>query len=157
MAIELFRPRGGLRKRPFHKFSWMEQEMEDIFSRFFRSFPWPRWEAEASRSTPAVDVVDRKDELILRADLPALSEKNIHLSLEEGVLNIKGDRKEEREKAEEDYYYNERWSGSFSRSLMLPPGVDTNKVSATFKHRVLEIHLPKTKEEEARKIEVKAA
>lgn len=157
MAIELSRPRWGLRRRPFRELSRMEREMEDMFSRFFGGWPWPRMDVEPFGSAPSVDMVDRRDEVILRADLPGLSEKDIQLTLEEGALTIRGERKEEREKEEEDYYCCERWSGSFSRSLMLPPGIKTEKVSATFRNGVLEIHLPKTKEAEARKIEVKAA
>ena len=157
MAIELWRPRGTLRRGPFRELSRMEQEMEDMFGRFFRGWPWPRGEAEKLGSAPSVDVIDHKNEVVLRADLPGLTEKDIELTLQEGAVTIRGQRKEEREAKEEDYYCCERWSGSFSRSLMLPPGVETEKASATFKNGVLEIHFPKTKEAETRKIEVKAA
>ncbi|HWP83579.1 MAG TPA: Hsp20/alpha crystallin family protein, partial [Terriglobia bacterium] len=74
-----------------------------------------------------------------------------------GVLSLHGERKEEKETKEEDYYCCERWAGSFSRSLTLPTGIDTDKVNASFKNGVLEVHLPKTKKAEGKKIEVKAA
>jgi len=132
----------------------MDREVEDLFSRFFR----PRGEAEALGWSPAIDMVDRKTELVLQADLPGLTEKDITVTVQDGSLTLQGQRKEEKEEKEgEEYYCCERWSGSFSRTLTLPPGINTEKVSASFKNGVLEIHLPKAKEAEGKKIEIKAA
>jgi HSP20 family protein len=101
--------------------------------------------------------VDRKNEVVLRADLPGLTEKDVELTLQNGNLNIRGERKEEKETKEENYYCSERWSGTFFRTLPLPAGVEADKISATFKEGVLEVHLPKTKAAEGKKIEIKAA
>lgn len=130
----------------------MEREMEHLFGGFFRDWPWPRVAGELRGWAPAVDMLDRKDEVIIRADLPGL-EQDVHV--EAGVLTIRGQRKGEQEVKEEDYYCSERWSGSFARSLALPPGVEAEKIRATFKNGVLEVHLPKTKEATGKKIEVK--
>ncbi|MBI2370812.1 MAG: Hsp20/alpha crystallin family protein [Deltaproteobacteria bacterium] len=140
---------------PFRELARMEREMEGLFSRFFREWPWPRSADEVRGWAPAVDMVDRKDEVVLRADLPGLEQKDIDVSVEDGLLTIRGERKEEREAKEEDYYCCERWAGSFARSLALPPGVDTEKVKATFKNGVLEVHLRKSKEAKGKKIEIK--
>src|ERR1035437_6673410 len=92
------------------------------------------------------------------ADVPGLTENDIDVTVKDGVLTLRGQRKEEKETKEgEEYYCCERWSGSFSRTLTLPPGINAEKVSASFKNGVLEIHLPKTKEAEGKKIEIKAA
>jgi len=155
MAIERWKPRLVGRRPPFRGLGRMEQDMEETFDRWFRG--WPRWETETLGWAPDVDVVDRKEEVVLRADLPGLTEKDIQLTFQDGNLTIRGERKEEKEAKEEDYYCSERWYGSFSRTLALPAGVETEKISATFKDGVLEVHLPKTKKAEGKKIEIKAA
>lgn len=157
MAIEVWRPRWGLTREPFRELGRIEQEMEDLFQRFFRGWAETRWDTEPRGWAPAVDVIDRKEEVLVRADLPGLTEKDMELTLHEGTLNIRGQRKEEREAKEEDYYSCERRLGTFSRSLMVPPGINAEKISASFRDGVLEIHLPKTKVAEAKRIEIKAA
>jgi HSP20 family protein len=127
--------------------------MEDAFGRLpaWRLGDWERgW-------TPAVDMVDHDDEIVLRADLPGLDEKDIEVRVHDHVLTIQGERKEETEEKKEDYYYSERSYGAFARTLSLPAGVEADKVKATFKKGVLEVHLPKAKEAKAKKIEIKAA
>jgi HSP20 family protein len=136
----------------------MEREMENMFGRFFRGWPRLTEETEELEWSPAIDVVDRKDELVLRADLPGLTEKDIEVTVQDGTLQLHGQRTEEKETKEgEGYYCCERWSGAFSRTLTLPAGVNTDKLSANFKNGVLEVHLPKTKESAGKKIEIKAA
>jgi HSP20 family protein len=157
MAIELWRPGRALRRVPFRDLSRVEREMEEMFGRFSRGWPSLQGEGEALGWAPAVDVVDRNGEVVLRADLPGLTEKDIQLTLQDGSLTIQGERKEEKEEKDENYYCCERSYGSFSRSLAVPAGVNADKINATFKNGVLEVHLPKTKESTGKKIEVKAA
>jgi len=129
-----------------------------MFGRFLGGGVLPRREVEALGVSPAIDIIDRKDELVMQADLPGLTEKDIAITVKDGVLTLQGQRKEEWEEKEgEEYYCCERWAGSFSRTLTLPPGINTEKVNASFKNGVLEIHLPKAKEAEGKKIEIKAA
>ena len=152
MALELWRPK-LMARSPFRDLARFEREMEDMFSRF-PAWPW----GERERGwAPAVDLVDHKDELVLRADLPGLDEKDIEVTVQDGNLVIHGERKEETEEKKEDYYYSERTYGVFARTLPLPTGVDADKVKATFKNGVLEVHLPKAKEAKGRRIEIKAA
>lgn len=156
MAIERWWPRWGVTRAPRRELSQMEREMEDLFGRFFRDWgAFPRWPSEARGWTPAVDMIDRKDAVVLRADLPGLEQKDIEVTVDAGVLTLRGERKEEKEVKEEDYYYAERWGGAFARRLALPPGVDAEKIKATFKNGILEVHLPKTKEAKGKKIEIK--
>lgn len=152
MALERWRPKFMMRS-PFRELSRLEREMEDAFGRLpaGRLGDWERgW-------TPAVDMVDHDDEIVLRADLPGLDEKDIEVRVHDHVLTIQGERKEETEEKKEDYYYSERSYGAFARTLSLPAGVEADKVKATFKKGVLEVHLPKAKEAKAKKIEIKAA
>jgi HSP20 family protein len=132
----------------------MEQEMDDLFGRFFRGGP-SLAVGEARAWTPSVDMIDRKEELLVRADLPGLEQKDVEVSVEDGMLTIRGERKEEKETKEEDYYCCERWAGAFARSVALPAGIESDKVKATFRNGVLEVHLPKTKEAKAKKIDIK--
>jgi len=156
MAVERWRPGWGLmRGGPWREMARMDREMEDLFGRFFREWPWARGAGEIRGWAPAVDMLDRKDEVVLRADLPGLEQKDIEVLVEDGTLTIRGERREEKEAKEEDYYVTERWAGAFSRSVALPPGVDPEKIQASFKKGVLEVHLPKTKEAKGKKIEIK--
>jgi HSP20 family protein len=137
---------------PFRALARLEREMEDMLG----ALPaWPWGERERGWA-PAVDMVDRKEEIVLRADLPGLEEKNIDVTVQDGSLTIRGERKQETEEKKEDYYYSERRYGLFARTLPLPAGVEADKVKATFKNGVLEVHLPKSKEAKGKKIEVKA-
>jgi HSP20 family protein len=73
------------------------------------------------------------------------------------MLTIRGNRQEEREAKDEDYYCCERWAGSFSRTMALPSGVDQDKIKATFKNGVLEVHVPKSPQAVGKSIEIQAA
>lgn len=158
MAVEKWRPGWGLMRGGPWRGEWarMEREMEELMSRFCREGSSPWRAGEARGWAPPVDMMERKDEVILRADIPGLDQKDIEVNVEEGVLTIRGERKaEEKEVKEEDYYCCERWAGSFSRSVSLPPGVNPEQIKATFKNGVLEVHIPKTKEAKGKKIEIK--
>ena len=113
------------------------------------------WNVAAIRTT--VDMIDEDDRIVVRADLPGLDEKDIEVTVHDGMLTVRGERKAEKEEKKEGYYYNERSYGMFSRTLPLPAAVEADKVKATFKKGVLEVHLPKAKEAQGKKIEIKAA
>jgi len=155
MAIERWRPGAGPMRGPFRGLGRLEREMEDVFGRLFRDWPFPRVFGEARGVAPALDMLDKKDAVILRADLPGLDQKDIEVNVEEGVLTIRGERKGEETVKEEDYYCCERWAGSFERSLALPSGVDAEKIKATFKQGVLEVRLPKVEKAKGKKIEIR--
>lgn len=95
---------------------------------------------------PAVDVIDEKDRIIVKAELPGMNKDDIDITVEDGVLTIKGEKKRETEIKKEGYYHLERRYGSFHRVIDLPDEVDENKVKATYKDGVLEINLPKKEE-----------
>jgi HSP20 family protein len=143
MALALWRSKRGLtRRRPLRD---LATGIDDLLDRFARGW------------APAVDMVDRKNEVVVRVDVPGLSEKDISVSIDNRVLTISGERKEDRETHRDDFYCSERWIGGFSRTLTLPQGVDAEGIEATLKHGILEVHLPKTKEAAEKRIEVNAA
>ena len=133
----------------------MGREMDRLFDRFFEAWPF-RGFAETGRWMPSVDVSETDIELIVRAELPGMDPKEIDISLTGNMLTIKGERKHEREEKKENFHLVERGSGSFSRSIQLPAEVNADKIKATYKDGVLNISMPKTKAEAAKKIEVKA-
>ena len=92
------------------------------------------------------------------AELPGMDEKNIEVKMADGVLTIKGEKREEKEEKQKDYYLQERSFGSFERSFEVPETVETDKIEASFRKGVLTLTLPKKAEAQkpAKKIEVKA-
>jgi len=116
-----------------------------------RSITWP--------SMPAVDFTDTEKTYEITAELPGIDEKNIEVKVANGVLTIKGEKHEDKEEKQKDYYVRERNFGSFERAFQVPDGVDADKIEANFKKGVLTVTLPKTPEVQkaAKKIDVKAA
>ena len=94
------------------------------------------------------------NELVVKAELPGINRKNIDISVEDDVLTIKAEKKEEKERKEKSYYYSEREYGTYERYMTLPTRVDAEKISANLKKGVLEIRLPKAEVPETKKIEV---
>jgi HSP20 family protein len=101
-------------------------------------------------------VFEKEDKFVVKAELPGMKEEDINISVVGETLNIRGERKAEKEVKEDDYYYCERSYGNFSRSLALPSNVDTKKIEANYEDGVLEISLPKTSEVKPKKISVSA-
>jgi len=129
MAIERWRPPRALARSrqdvPTAPLARLERQIDDLFDRFFEDFPSLRSMMTGETWGPAGDVIERKDELVVRADLPGLEQKDVQVEIQDGTLSLRGERSEQRETKEGDYYRAERWSGSFSRDIALPPGVDT--------------------------------
>lgn len=116
----------------------------------------PFWRGEFSfGKAPAVDIAERKKEYEITAELPGMDETNVDVKFSDGVLTIKGEKKEEKEEKKKDYYLSERRFGSFQRSFQVPDGVDADKIEASFKNGVLTVMLPKSAE--AQKSEKKIA
>ncbi|MFO8011111.1 MAG: Hsp20/alpha crystallin family protein [Dehalococcoidia bacterium] len=103
---------------------------------------------------PPVDVYEKPDKYIVKAELPGVKEDDLDISVSEDVLTIKGERRYERDEEEEDLYRRERAYGFFKRNINLPSAVDEEKVEAGLENGVLQVQLPKTEETRARKIPV---
>jgi len=103
---------------------------------------------------PALDVHENKDNFTVRVELPGFKREDIQVSLQDGVLTISGERKEEKVSEETEVHRQERYYGKFSRALTLPTAVAADKVKATYKDGVLTITLPKAEEAKPKQIDV---
>jgi HSP20 family protein len=113
----------------------------------------------AVAGAPAVDIAEKEKAYEVTAELPGMDEKNIEVTLSNGMLSIKGEKQEEKEEKKKDYHLKERRFGSFERCFTVPEGVDRDKIEASFSKGVLKVMLPKTAEalKADKKIAVKAA
>jgi HSP20 family protein len=105
--------------------------------------------------SPRLDMYEEGDELVIKAELPGITKKDLDISLEGDVLTIKAEKKAEKETKEATHYSRERRFGRYIRYMTLPARVDAEKVTATLKKGLLEMRLPKTAGPEAKHIEVK--
>jgi len=116
------------------------QEMDRFLDEAFGNAPV----AQAAQSfTPRIDVSESDEAYVVRADLPGVEEKDIQISLEEGVLSIQGKVESEQEEERKGLRYAERVRGSFQRTIELPGELDATKVTASYKQGVLTVTLPK--------------
>lgn len=146
----------ALREDFFEPLVTFRREMDRMFENFFDGFP-VRFGNGSGAIAPAVDLDETDKEMIVTAELPGVTEKDIEVTLAGDVLTIKGEKKTEAEEKKGGSYYTERRYGSFARSLRLPFEVKNGQVDAKFKNGILTIHLPKPPEaqNQVRKIDVK--
>ena len=151
--LERWEPFRGIRRRGdlFSELSRMQQEMNRFFDEFFGE---RRSELAEGAWVPSVDVSETDKELKVRAELPGMTQDDIELNLQDNVLTLKGEKKQEKKEEKENYHRTECCYGSFTRSLTLPVSVDQDKVQATFKDGILEITLPKSEEVKPKKISI---
>lgn len=106
---------------------------------------------------PPVDILETKEKTILKAELPGFDENQIHLHFEDGILSLEGERKFEKENADENYHRVERSYGRFVRSFTIPSNVDNEKISAAFLNGILTVELPKREETKPKQIKITSA
>jgi HSP20 family protein len=99
---------------------------------------------------PQMEVFQRGQEMVVRADLPGISPDDVQIDVEDGVLTISGERRNKNEDQQEGFYRSERSYGAFSRSIALPEGVDENQVNARYEHGVLEVTVPMPQQQRQR-------
>ena len=129
------------------------RDFDRLFDDFFGNRTGGRTRA-AGRWIPAMDLVERGDEFVLRADLPGVAQDGVSIEIKDNVLQISGERKAEHEAEGESYYRAERAFGSFTRTLTLPEGVDPDAVGARFADGVLEVRIPKPADREPHKVAI---
>lgn len=133
-------------------------EMDDLVKKMWYGFPFHNLQEDMDIGwSPRLDVSETESRLEIVADLPGMEKKDISVSLEDDLLTIKGEKKEEKESKDKVYHTIERRSGSFYRAIRLPVEVEKDKVEALFKDGVLTLRLPKSKESKrkAAQIEIK--
>lgn len=137
---------------------WVEHFMDDMWRRPFPSlFGRDRWLPirPLSIRMPSIDVYEEKDSVVVKAELPGMKKEDIEVNLAGESLTIKGEKKEDKEVKEDNYYRRERSYGSFLRTVALPCEVKSAEIKASFKDGVLEIRMPKTEEAKKNSIAVK--
>ena len=139
---------------PFGEFDRMRRDMDRLWDSFLEGVPGRRGE-ERGEWLPSLDVSETKNELVVKAEVPGMDHKDIDVSLFNGVLTIKGEKKQEREEKEAGYHLVERSYGSFVRSVQLPKEVQGDKISASYKDGILKIALPKSEEAKKKEIRIK--
>jgi HSP20 family protein len=139
--------------KPF-EFDRLRKEMDRLWDSFFEGRP-DRRIREEGEWLPSLDVAETKGDLVVKAELPGMDPKDIEISLSEGVLTIRGEKKQEKEEKEEGYHLIERSYGSFTRSIRLPKDVQNDKINASFKNGVLKVVLPKSEEAKKKEIKIK--
>jgi len=143
-----------IRWEPVRELNTLQSEMNRLFNTLFDAPAGGDGGGTLRRWIPAMDLVETDEAFVLRADLPGLSEGDVNIELEDNVLTVSGERKSEHEQRKEGYFRVERASGSFSRSLTLPEGVNPESIDASFDRGVLEVRIPKPEERKPRKVAI---
>lgn len=140
---------------PLRDVSVLQERMSRMLEGFYGR---PQEDITRSAWVPAVDIYSNgQHELVLKAELPDMKEEEIEVAVEENTLTLRGEKKLDREVAEDQFHRIERSYGSFARTFALPPTVDAEKVSAEYKAGVLTVRLPLREEAKPRPIKVAIA
>lgn len=151
MATEVKKPEKGAEVVPRGR---VESLFDDFFNEMDRFWSLPLLRRRSLLPVqpregwrPNIDVFEKEGKLVIKADLPGAKKEDVDVRVEEGNLIIRGERKEESEVDEENYYRMERFAGQFYRCMRLPEGVDPDRIKAEFKDGVLEVQVPVPAEE----------
>jgi HSP20 family protein len=140
------------RWEPFRNLNTLQEQVnrlfEDSFARSRSS------QAELASWAPAVDIFETENELVVKADLPDMQEKDIDVRVENNTLTVRGERKFSNEVNEDNYLRVERAYGTFTRSFSLPNTVNTESIKAEYKNGVLTVHMPKREETKPKQIKI---
>lgn len=140
------------RWEPFRDLLTLQDRMNRMFSDPVLRLTTP---AEAVGGWfPPVDIHEEPDRIVLRAEIPGVGRDDIDVSVENGTITLRGEKKQEKEVEADNAYRLERFYGSFSRSFVLPAVIDPDHIRATYKDGVLEVVLPKAEEARPKKIKV---
>ena len=142
------------RLEPFRGLSTLQDQFNRLFDESFRT---QEEESALTRWAPAVDISETPNELVVKADLPDVNEKDIDVRIENNLLTIRGERKFEKSVSEENFLRVERAYGSFSRSFSLPNTLNTDAIAAAYRNGVLTVTLPKREETKPRQVKVTVA
>ncbi len=143
---------------PFREFSQLQDRINRAFSDAYGRQGSDEGLFTAGTWTPPVDIYQNGEhELVLKAELPEMTREDIEITVDNGTLTIRGEKKVSAEVKEEQFHRIERRYGTFSRSFSLPQTVDTGKVAAEYKNGVLTVRLPLREEAKPRQIKVDVA
>ncbi len=129
-------------------------DLQDEVNRAFSGFRGGHERGEMTAWAPAVDIYEDKEAVKLTAELPGMRKDDVKISVENGVISIKGERRFKEETKKDNYYRIERSYGTFSRSFTLPPTVEAGKIKANMRDGVLEVLIPKKEEAKPKEVEI---
>lgn len=152
---------------PFNELLWFEGEMGQMLADIWgeqrgrqalpllkRAGPLAE-KREIPVGTPALDLIDKKESLVLRSELPGVKKTDIKVSIDDDSVSISGKVERKKEEKEQNYYYCERGYSAWQRTIPLPVNVKSEKARAKYENGVLEITLPKSKEDKERRKQIK--
>lgn len=135
------------------------REIDDMFERYTKALGLPRGGSQEFITTgdwvPRVDIAETDTEFVIKAEIPDVNKDDVKVTVDNGILTIKGERKKETEEKGKKFHRIERYYGSFIRSFTLPDNVDEANIKASFKDGMLNLNIKKTKESKPKLIEVK--
>ncbi len=140
------------RERGKSELARLRNEMDNLFRSFFEDWDWPAWKHV---HWPAIDVADNENEIIVKAEVPGCKADDIDISVQGNTLTISGEKKEEHQQKDKEYYHVERSYGSFRRDINLSTEVKPDKIEASCKDGILTIKLSKMESSKAVKVKVK--
>jgi HSP20 family protein len=146
MALVRWTPMGNLQS--------FQHEMNRMVNEFFGGGNGEAAGTELSSWTPAVDIHETDDGYVIKAELPGVSKDDVSIDIHQNTLTLRGQRKHEAEVKQDKYHRVERAYGTFQRSFTLPAMIDQEKVQATYKDGVLELHLPKSEAAKPKRIAI---
>lgn len=142
-----------VRREDEDPFYALQSNMNRLFDDFFGDFgmtPFGHWGEQTRLFQPQIDISESDTAITVTAELPGLMDEDVEISLDRDVLTISGEKKEEKEEKDKNYYHVERSYGAFRRQIPLSAEVVADKVEATFKNGVLTIDLPKSPDAQKR-------
>lgn len=135
------------------------REIEDMFDRYTKAIGKPQRTSQEVMTTgdwaPRVDIAETDKAFTIKAEIPEVKKEDVKVTVDNGVLTLRGERKMEKEEKDKKFHRVERYYGSFTRSFTLPDNIDESKIDAGFKDGMLTLSLPKTEETKPKAIEVK--
>ena len=134
------------------------REFEDLVDRYSRAMGWPANRGQETMATgdwlPRVDISETEGEFVIKAEIPEVRKENVKVGIDNGILTIQGERRQETDEKKEKYHRIERSYGSFVRSFTLPDNVDETAIKAVFKDGMLNLSIPKSEAAKPKSIEV---
>jgi HSP20 family protein len=146
---------------PLREIHDIRQDVDSLFSEFFGA-PGrcggilPRV-PRTDLATPSIELIDRKGEVVVKAELPGVKKEDVELTVHDEALTLKGEFKVDKEVKKEDYYFSERRYGGFERTVTIPVEISADKAKATYKNGVLEVVLPKKKAAKPKEVKLQVS
>jgi HSP20 family protein len=144
-----------VRWNPFAEMSVLQNQMNRLFDTALQG--WPGDSSGTTQWTPAADIYESENELVVNLDLPGVDPKMVDIRVENNVLSIRGERQFEDEQNKENFHRVERSYGTFGRAFTLSTAVDADKIRANYKAGVLSITLPKAEAAKPKRIQIAAS